>query len=228
MLIASSDWADDAIFSTPSSRQPTEERPPNTLCTPQPTPAKRKRPHTVQTSATKKARLEAIEAGLRARQENEPSPQSSRHHPEQADQLPFTHENQADTKPRPRYSFLGLSPTQESEHPSTHPSIDGKQELFGLHSSSALLTPPQSMRPEPVTPTRHKGKEPADPEWDDDEVRHLLNPRHRRPMPCLARMTSLTHCQRHSRTPSTTPRRALLPVTLPQVHPPPRRPANAS
>ena len=109
-------------------------------------------PRTTQATPSKRARLEAIEAGLQARRQP------------QTDELPFTHgveqnavsETNMDTRQQvhERYSFLGLPPTQESEpggEPSTpkkRPS-SSKEERFGLRgatSSSALLTPPQSMK----------------------------------------------------------------------------------
>lgn len=97
--------------------------------------------------------------------------------------------------PRERYSFLGLSPSQSSE-PDAVPSTPKKppsSTVYGGTSSSALLTPPRSAakpnrvetfpptassssRPEPVTPTRSKGKERACLGWDAlvdaPEVRH--------------------------------------------------------
>lgn len=97
--------------------------------------------------------------------------------------------------PRERYSFLGLSPSQSSE-PDAVPSTPKKppsSTVYGGTSSSALLTPPRSAakpnrveafpptassssRPEPVTPTRSKGKERACLGWDAlvdaPQVRH--------------------------------------------------------
>ncbi|KAF8549228.1 hypothetical protein OG21DRAFT_1525954 [Imleria badia] len=168
---------------------------------------------------SKKARLEAIQAGLRARTENQsPNQPAQPTVPDQADALPFTNGVEAESpasdtttevgqevEPPPvRYSFLGLPPSQGSESgavlrtPKKRPSsiLDGKQGLFG--SSSALLTPPQtikqthrteafgpsasaggSSRPEPVTPTRNKGKERASARFDEfmqSQVGHPASP----------------------------------------------------
>lgn len=158
---------------------------------PQRTPAKRKRSEwsatnspaaqmgTTPTSGLanadtpgKKARMEAIEAGLQARLKDKTPQQPPHPQPavaEQLDVLPFTHgrhdevasapspisdtttEVEQDAEPpRVRYSFLGLPPTQESEAPSTpkkRPSAvsDGRR-IRGEASSSALLTPPQSAK----------------------------------------------------------------------------------
>lgn len=167
---------------------------------------------------SKRARFAAIAAGLQARDEDE-SPSQSRLQAvfqEESGALPFTHggqQNQVASAPSPgseadtdvddlgsppRYSFLGLDPSQGSapSTPKKRPSIIAvvKSEHYGLRggASSTLLTPPQSVRhnanrieafvpvvdgignsrPEPVTPTRHKGKERALPQLDS-RVRRL-------------------------------------------------------
>jgi hypothetical protein len=294
-------WTDDPIFSTPSFlfwfkvlMKSTEKRPApqpapsNGPCTPRPTPlqstpAKRKHhaPQTPSSTPSKKARIAAIEAGLRDRLQDE-SPHHPPPAPEQHDALPFTHgvephqapspasETATDVEqeepPRARYSFLGLSPTQESESgagPSTprkRPSIvDEKQDLFDHYetSSSALLTPPQSMkthagrieayapsasgsssRPEPVTPTRHKGKERARcDQLTEAEVRHPGSHWHLEPLaplkhsPILARKTRLS-TRVHSRVGwNPTPSRGRVPLgprSTPKARRARQRPANAS
>lgn len=178
--------------------------------------------HFSQTSTTsldtpsKRQRMEAIQAGLRARGKDDAASQPQPTTSEHQDALPFTNgvePNQAGSAPSPasntdtevaevehppaRYSFLGLPLSQESEAGAA-PSTPKKRSFcvadVGNHAScshssggtsSALLTPPQSIqqhanrtesfgpgvngsansRPEPVTPTRSKGKERAN-QWD--------------------------------------------------------------
>ncbi|KAG8213569.1 hypothetical protein J3R82DRAFT_10224 [Butyriboletus roseoflavus] len=179
---------------------------------PQHTPVKRKHsecsatdPRFVQTNTTpelatdntpsKKARLQAIEAGLRARREDETPHQPPRPEPavpEHLDALPFTHgvepnepasapspasdtttEVEEDVEPpRARYSFLGLPPTQESQsgaEPST-PKKRPSSVLQDPETAPRHLPQPRAAvvvsRPEPVSPTRYKGKERASAQWD--------------------------------------------------------------